>query len=397
VTAGFGVDDPAPPGTTDAAVAIGNFDGVHLGHHRLIAVLRAEARRLCVPAVALCLYPHPLSLLRPESAPATLLWPERRAKLLRESGADEVAFLETTPRLLELTAEQFFNDVLLSKLRIRALVEGENFRFGRGRTGDVPTLQRLCREAGVSMTPVSLADDDDSAVSSTRIREAGASGDLAEVEALSGRRHRIRGIVGVGAKRGRTIGFPTANLEQVQGLVPSHGVYAVAVHFDDGRRFAGACNIGPNPTFGEGATKIETHLLDFHEDVYGQPLEVEFIQRLREVKTFSGIEELTGQIHRDVAAAREACGAMTPEPIRRELAQTISEWLKWDAGDSLAPVGISLEGAAFDEPTLLRLDWRIGGAMLPHVAMDLLFGLEERLRKAFPEVDHVTMETIKAR
>lgn len=277
------------------------------------------------------------------------------------------------------------------------MVEGENFRFGRGRTGDVPTLKRLSREAGVSMTAVSLADDDDSAVSSTRIREAVSRGDLDEAQSLSGRRHRIRGIVGVGAKRGRTIGFPTANLEQVQGLVPAHGVYAVAVHFDDGRRFAGACNIGPNPTFGEGATKIETHLLDFNGDLYELPMEIEFVQRLRDVKRFEGVEALTAHIKRNVSEARQAFAAMPPEPIRGELALTIAEWVKWDAGASLSPIGVSLQSAAFIEPAVLRLDWMIGNAMPPHVAVDLLFGLEERLRKAFPEVDHVTMETIKAR
>ena len=377
----------------NAVVAIGNFDGVHLGHHRLIAVLRSEARKLGVPAVAICLFPHPLSLLRPAFVPATLHWPERRARLLRAAGADVVAFLETTPSLLELSAEEFFERVLQEKLRFRGLVEGENFRFGKGRRGDVSLLKRLCKETRTPMTDVSLTDDDESTVSSTRIREAVAAGDLRTASELSGRRHRIRGTVGVGARRGRTVGFPTANLVDVLGLVPVHGVYSAIARFDDGRAFPGACHIGPNPTFGEQAAKIEIHLLDFAEDVYGAAMEVEFVERIRDVRTFAGVDELVRQIRADVEVARSSVLALPPDPILPELATTIAEWVRWETTPSLRVVRVALESAAFVEPGVVRLQWRFDGAPTPNATFDLLFGLEERLRIVFPEVAHVVSST----
>jgi len=389
----FGVDDPAPVSITNAAVAIGNFDGVHVGHRRLIAVLRSEARKLDVPAVVVCLYPHPASVLRPDSAPATLLWPDRRACLLAAAGANRVAFLNVAPKLLALSAEEFFDRVLVGKLRVRALVEGENFRFGKARRGDVALLRRMCQDANVSMTAVPLVDDDGSAVSSTRIREAVAAGDVRVAADMVGRRHCIRGIVGAGARRGRTIGFPTANLASVLGLVPAPGVYSAIARFDDGRTYAAACNIGANPTFDEYAAKIEVHLLDFADDVYGQAMEVEFVDRIREVKTFKGPGELVAQIKADVEQARTDVEALPPRPIQPELAATIAEWVRWETSPSLAPLDVFLEQARFDEPGVLRLDWIFGAALPSHATIDLLFGLEERLREVFPEVDHVASST----
>jgi riboflavin kinase/FMN adenylyltransferase len=389
----FHVDDPPPPSATAAAVAIGNFDGVHRGHHRLIAVLRAEARRLGVPAVAVCLFPHPLTLLKPELAPATLLWPERRAAILRAAGADVVVFLRTTRELLSLSAEEFFDRLLLEKLQVRALVEGENFRFGRGRAGDVRLLGELCKKAGVPMTTVSLADDDAAAVSSTRIRAAVMNGDLERAAELAGRNHRIRGVVGVGARRGRTIGFPTANLGDVLGLVPASGVYVVSVRLDDDRVFGGACNVGANPTFADDRVKIETHLLDFHGDLYGQAMEVEFLRRLRPVQSFASAGELTARIRSDVDAARAFIASTPPEPIHPESAATIAEWVRWDSEPSLSPIGVRLEAASFVEPGVLRLDWRVDGSPPAPYAFELMFGLEERLRRVFPEVKHVLPAT----
>jgi len=389
----FGLEELAPAQALRSAVAVGNFDGVHRGHHRLLAALRHEARRLGVPAVVLCLYPHPTSLLRPESAPPTLLWPERRAALLLAGGADAVVFLNTTRDLLSLTAEEFFDRLLVKALQVRALVEGENFRFGRGRKGDVELLRGLCRDAGVEMNVVRLAGGDGAAVSSTRIREAVAAGDVELAADLAGRNHRIRGCVGMGAQRGRTIGFPTANLEDVVGLPPAAGVYVVRARLDDGRSFGGACNVGANPTFAEQQNKFETHLLDFNGDLYGQPLEIEFLRRLRPVKAFASVEDLKSQIHADVNAARDAFAQTPPEPIMPELAATVAEWVRWQAGAALEPIGAGLESASLTEPGVCRLDWRFDGPAPPHVAYDFLFGLEERLRSVFPEVEHVVSLT----
>src|SRR5262249_25935959 len=159
--------------------------------------------------------------LRPESAPPTLLWPERRAALLRRSGADAVAFLRTSLELLALTAEEFFHRLLLDRFEVRGLLPGEDFHFCRPPARRVRLLRGLCARAGVSLESVALADEDDAAVSSTRIREAIADGAVERAAILAGRNHRIAGRVGIGARRGRTIGFPTANLEALQGLVPA--------------------------------------------------------------------------------------------------------------------------------------------------------------------------------
>lgn len=313
--------------------------------------------------------------------------------MLREAGADEVVFLRTSPQLLALTAEEFFRRLLVEQLQVRAIVEGRNFRFGRGRTGDFRLLAELCRGADVSMTTVALADDDEAAVSSTRIRDAVVAGDLELAADLAGRFHRIQGRVGEGAKRGRTIGFPTANLVDVLGVVPAPGVYAVVVHLDDGREFAGACNIGGNPTFGEWDAKIETHLLDFSGDLLGRRIELEFLHRIREVKAFGSVDELVKQIRIDVEAVRTVFRSAPPTTLQTELAATIAEWVRWDAEAALEPVGVELASATFNEPGVLKLEWRFASSPPPSVSFDLMFGMEERLRRAFPEVEHVVAST----
>lgn len=297
-----------PPEFTGGAVTVGNFDGVHRGHQALVAAARRWAGRVNGPAVAVTFDPPPAALLypRPEKAvPLTTL--ADRAALIAAAGADHVVTLRTDAGLLSLSPEAFFEDVLLGLFRARAVVEGSNFRFGRGRAGDTRTLRELCAKAGVGFEGVPPVAVGGEPVSSSRVRAALVAGDVAQAAELLGRPHRITGTVGTGAKRGRTIGFPTANLDGVPTLVPAVGVYAVRAVVG-GQCYPAAANVGPNPTFGEDARKIEVHLIDFAGDLYGKALAVEFVARLRDTRPFAGAAELSEQLKRDVEAAKQALG-----------------------------------------------------------------------------------------
>jgi riboflavin kinase/FMN adenylyltransferase len=295
-----------PISCRSGAVAIGNFDGAHLGHAALIVELLRQARLVRGPSVALTFDPHPLTLLRPGEAPPLLTTPVDRAADLHELGVDEVLTLRTIPSLLHLSATDFFEQVVCQRLAAKAMVEGPNFGFGRERQGNIETLAGLCRAAGMSLTVVPPLILDGSEVSSSRIRAALLSGDVEEAARLLGKRYRLRGVVGAGQNRGRRIGFPTANLQGVATVVPGAGVYAVRAQTKSGQSWPAAANVGANPTFGEQEQKIEIHLIGFNGDLYGSELVVEFFRRLRDVRPFAGVDDLVTQLHRDVEQARLA-------------------------------------------------------------------------------------------
>ncbi len=285
---------------------IGNFDGVHRGHQHLIARLRTKADMAGVPAVAITFDPHPVALLRPEKVPVPLVWLEREIQLLKRAGATQVGVFQTGPWLLELSASEFFDQVVRKQLGAKGLVEGPNFAFGRDRQGDVNILSRWCRDAGIDFEAVEPTVVDDRLVSSSRIRLALNEGKASEAATLLGRPHRIRGIVGHGAARGRTIGFPTANLDQIDTLIPLEGVYAAIARIEGDRRpWPVACNIGPNPTFGEQTRKVEAHLIGYEGDLYGHRIELDFLDRIRGTRRFDGLEELLNQIRLDVEQAEQ--------------------------------------------------------------------------------------------
>ena len=296
--------DQMPPAASRGGVlTIGNFDGVHLGHAALVAEARRLAGEQGGPAVALTFDPHPLKLLRPAQFQPVLTTISDRAELLEACGADHVVVLRTSPALLQLTAVEFFHSVIRDRLAARALVEGPNFGFGRNREGNVATLRALCRESNldfVQVPPVELAGKP---LSSSRVRNALLQGAVREAAAMLNRPYRLRGMVGTGQARGRTLGFPTANLEQFEVLVPGDGVYAVRVHRDQ-QCWPGAANIGPNPTFGEQARKVEVHLIGFSGDLLGESLALDFIDRLRATRPFASVEELKQQLARDIDQAR---------------------------------------------------------------------------------------------
>jgi riboflavin kinase/FMN adenylyltransferase len=285
------------------AVSIGNFDGVHRGHGALLATLRTTARAVDGPAVAVTFDPHPLQLLRPEQFQPLLTTTGDRAALLEAGGADHVVILRTTPQLLHLSAREFFEQVVRTRLGARGMVEGVNFGFGHNREGNIDTLASLCQDAGLRLIVVPPFEWHGAIVASSRVRSALVGGAVREAAGLLGRPYRLRGTVATGRRRGQTLGFPTANLEQVITIIPGDGVYAVRVDYG-GNLWPAAANVGPNPTFGEQARKIEVHLIGFQGDLLGKELAVDFIERLRDVRSFAGPEQLVEQLRRDIEGAR---------------------------------------------------------------------------------------------
>jgi riboflavin kinase/FMN adenylyltransferase len=295
----------APVGWPAACVAVGNFDGVHLGHQALAAAVVGRARARGGVAGALTFEPHPARVLRPERAPSALLTLDQKARLLAEAGVERLAVLPFDRSLAMLTPEEFARRVLQDALGARSVVVGENFRFGHGRAGDVGELRRLGAELGfevASLPPVSLGGRP---VSSTRIREALGHGEVRQAQALMGRPYFIEGEVVRGDARGRALGFPTANLEPRNELLPRDGVYAARCGLaGEPPERPAVVNIGRRPTFDGREVRAEAHLLGFAGDLYGRELRLDFVDRLRDERRFDGPGPLVEQIRADVAQAR---------------------------------------------------------------------------------------------
>ncbi len=285
-------------------MAIGNFDGVHCGHQHLIERLIAAARQVGGPAVVLTFDPSPLSLLRPEITPPKLTTLDRRTELLRRLGVDWVIAYPTELSTLQLSPEDFFTKMVVDCLQAKAIVEGANFFFGKDRRGNVETLRSLVAVHQMMLDVVEMRQTESQIVSSSRIREMLQRGDVAEANRCLTAPYSIQGRVVVGAQRGRDLGFPTANLAEIETLIPGSGVYA-AVAETDGKLYPTAVHIGPNPTYGENQLKVEAHLIGFRGDLYRSMLRVEFRQRIREVRRFENVEELREQLQRDIARAAE--------------------------------------------------------------------------------------------
>lgn len=305
VTVGIDALDPALEGT---AITIGTFDGVHLGHRALIARTIAEAETRGCRSVVVTWDRHPLMTLRPEAAPRLLSGPERKLELLETTGVDAVAVIPFTEELSHLSPEEFVDRVLVKGLNATAIFVGEGWRFGHKRAGDMDLLRKLGDENGFEAEPVDLASEDGDAVSSSRIREAVASGHMNVARRLLGRVFDIDGTVVGGDKRGAGLGFPTANIECDPHLAyPARGVYAGRARVADSW-FRAAINVGVNPTFGGDPevtpVRVEAFLLDFEGDLYTQSLRVEFHQRLRDEMRFASVDDLITQMRRDVDETR---------------------------------------------------------------------------------------------
>ncbi|MEM6469251.1 MAG: riboflavin biosynthesis protein RibF [Planctomycetota bacterium] len=287
------------------AVSIGNFDGVHLGHAGLLGQVRDLAERLKGPSIACLFDPHPIAILRPEIAPQRLTTIEERARRMTGLGIEYLVVCQTTPELLQLSPTDFFEGLLRVNLRCRGLIEGENFRFGKARSGNVSLLKTLCEASGIEFRIADLRANQGEVISSTRVRELLSEGDVAGAARLMDAPHRIDGIVESGDRRGREIGFPTANVGGISVLLPQPGVYAGHA-IVEGKTYKAAIHLGPSPTFASGsAAKVEAHLLNFDGDLYGRSLAVEFVDRIRGVRQFDSAKTLIEQLTKDVADAEQ--------------------------------------------------------------------------------------------
>jgi riboflavin kinase/FMN adenylyltransferase len=303
-------------GTT--LVAIGNFDGVHVGHRAVLAKARELAVGAGLSLVVLTFDPHPAEVLGRGRQP-TLTPLERKVELLCRLDPELRIVVEPFTRELSLMgARAFVEDLLLGALGAKIVVVGENFRFGRGREGDLSLLESLGKELGFEACALELECDGEGPISSSRIRAAIQAGDLHEAERLLGRPHAVSGNVERGAGRGRTIGVPTANMTAMSEAIPPHGVYACLVdklvpQARVQRLGTGVANIGNRPTVGEGFA-LEVHVFDFHGDLYGQRLRLHLVERIRDVRRFESLDALKDQIRSDVVQARTATAGRMPDP-----------------------------------------------------------------------------------
>jgi len=302
-----------PEGFGPSAVTIGKFDGVHLGHRGVIAQLISLAAERGLAPVVVTFDRHPLSLLRPEACPPALVSNAQRAELLAGSELAATVELEFTRELSALTPEAFVDDVLVAALDARLVLVGNDFRFGHRGAGDIETLRTLGASRRFEVVPLEDVALDGRRVSSTRIRELLAEGRVREAGALLGRRASVRSVVVHGDARGRDLGFPTANLDpDMEGLLPADGVYA-AWALIDGRRYGAAVSIGGNPTFeGVPARRTEAHLLDATLDAYGKPIVLEFVEFVRPMRKFDGVDSLAAALARDVESIRVILRADEP-------------------------------------------------------------------------------------
>ena len=300
-----------PRDASASAVTVGVYDGVHLGHRHVLARLGAIAADQGLATTVVTFDPHPASIVAPEHAPRLLTTVARRLELLGDLGVDRVVVVAFNEQRATQEPASFVEEVLVGELRAATVVVGENFRFGRGRRGDVGLLQSLAPTCGFSVEPVALDGADGAPISSSRIRELVARGDVAAAASMLGRPHELEGTVIRGDGRGRDLGFPTANLETRASLaVPSVGIYAGSWTRPDGTRCPAAISIGRRPTFYDDAdVLVEAYLLDFDDDLYGEVGRVSFVSRLRGEERFESVDALVRQITLDVAATRAAVSA----------------------------------------------------------------------------------------
>ena len=293
-----------PASARGGAVSIGNFDGVHRGHVAIVRRLLERAEAVGGPAIVFTFDPHPVRILRPQQSPPPLTWTERKAELLASQGVDWIVAYPTDEELLQLSAVDFFERIVRSTLAAKALVEGPNFYFGHNREGTIERLRQLSGDANISLDIVPPVEIGGTIVSSSRVRELIRVGNVDEANQLLSAPYRIRGMVTHGAGRGAKIGFPTANLSAVDTLLPAHGVYAGRALVGESQ-YPAAINLGPSPTFGGPVARVEIHLIGYDEALYGQPLEVDFLARLRDIRPFESPAALVQQLRRDVEQVKQ--------------------------------------------------------------------------------------------
>ncbi len=289
----------------NACVTIGNFDGAHLGHQLLFGEVVQRAYRCKGTSVAVTFDPHPLQVLRPGGI-KLISTCEQKTELIEHAGIDALLIIPFSQKFAAISATDFVDEVLCDTLGVKELVVGYDYAFGKGRAGNIEFLKSQGAEKGFAVTVVEAYYENDMLVSSTKVRELVAEGRMADARTLLGRYYQIRGEVQLGQQRGgKEIGFPTANLNmEKEDLIPKMGVYVCQV-ISDGTCYGGVLNIGVNPTFNENKLVAEAHIFDFNRDIYGKPIKVNLLRFLRSEQKFSGIDELSAQITRDITEAKK--------------------------------------------------------------------------------------------
>lgn len=305
-------DRPVPDHLRGGVVALGNFDGFHRGHQAVVGAAVAHGRATGRPVLVATFDPHPVRYFRPDAPPFRLTSLEQRAALFAAAGADAMLLFNFDDILANVSAEDFVRDWLIGRAGATHVVTGEDFTFGKGRSGNVTVLADLGAAHGLTAQAVGPVSDDGGPISSSRVREALVTGDPAGAARLLTRPYRIQGHVQHGDKLGRTIGYPTANIAMDRYLRPKYGIYAVRGLLPDGRVLHGAANIGVRPTFDPPKELLETYFFDFGESLYDQCIEIELIAYLRPEAKFEGLEALIAQMEKDCAEAKRILAAYSP-------------------------------------------------------------------------------------
>lgn len=286
------------------AATIGSFDGIHLGHQAVLTQLAAHGRERRLPVTLITFEPQPREYFMPQEAPPRLTRFREKLEVLQHCGVDRVVCLRFNAYLASLTADEFIQRIMLDGLAVKYLVVGDDFRFGKGRIGDYALLEQAGKTHGFPVVTMPTFNIGNHRVSSTRIRVALNKGDFNSAEALLGRPYWMSGRVAHGDKRGRTIGFPTANIFMHRNAVPVNGVFAVEMCGIDDRPIAGVANVGTRPTVDGSRALLEVHLFDFDRDIYGRHVQVSFMKKLRPERKFESFELLKRQIELDAEQAR---------------------------------------------------------------------------------------------
>jgi len=289
-------------------LTIGNFDGMHIGHLALFDKVKERAKKINGQSAVMTFEPHPIKVMLPGNGPPLITPIHQKLRLMKDTDIDVIFCIPFTKEFAATPAKTFVNDILLDKIGVKEIVVGYDYTFGRKREGNIQLLMEMGDRFGFTVHEVHPVCIDDTLVSSTSIRDLVQDGNLKEAKKLLGRDYQVSGTVIKGKNRGnRLLGCSTANLALIDELTPKVGVYAVRVHIDDQTRY-GLTNIGYNPTFGEGVFSVETHILDFSENLLDKIIRVDFIERLRDEKTFESPKELAEQIGKDILRARELFG-----------------------------------------------------------------------------------------
>ncbi|HEX8832075.1 MAG TPA: bifunctional riboflavin kinase/FAD synthetase [Longimicrobium sp.] len=314
----FAISPALPPALPrdgrPAVVTVGTFDGVHRGHWEVLREIGDRARRIGGRSILVTFHPHPLRIVRPEAAPPLLTTPAEKREILAESGLEYVVFVPFTRVLQQYRARRFVEEILLGRMHMDELVIGYDHGFGKGREGTVEMLRHIGGQLGFGVDVVEAFQVDGENVSSSRIRGLIGEGDVAAAAPLLGRCYSLEGVVVQGERKGRELGFPTANIEvgDADKMLPKEGVYAV-YGWVGGERLPGLLHLGPRPTFAGFAPTVELWLMDWSGDLYGQRVRVEFVQRIRDIVPFPSVDALIDAMHEDARRGREMLGVAPRE------------------------------------------------------------------------------------